>query len=175
MSDFEDYVEGAAARLVAGRNAGYGPLPLPAPLDAEIGRLLDAFTRASPEQREFLLSRMTREHSPTLLAFSERMASLAVRERAPGRILEGLLALVVEGYATDYRENALILSLHHDAATRIGADPARLFEEAASYAKPEVAQALTKFLARSPEDKSIAAMGYEVGAEPDGFRYHRTW
>lgn len=175
MSDWEDNIEEIAARLVAGKNPGYGPLPLPAPLDAEIARLLDAFAHASPARREFLLSRITPAHSPTLLAFSERMASLGVREREPRRLFEGLLALVVESFAADYRENAMILSLHYDAATKIGADPARLFEEAASYAKPEVAQALRGFLARSPEDKSIAAMGYEEGAEPGGFRYQRNW
>ena len=175
MSDWEDYIDDAVSRLVAGNNPGYGPLPLPAPRDAEIARLLDVFTQASPEQRGQLLSRLTREHSPTLLAFAERMASLAVREREPRRIFLGLLALVVESFASDYRENAMILSLHYDAAGRIGADPARLFEEAASYARPEVARALRRFLARSPEDQSIAAMGYQEGREPDGFRYQRNW
>ncbi|MEJ1968710.1 MAG: hypothetical protein WDN03_08800 [Rhizomicrobium sp.] len=56
----------------------------------------------------------------TLLAYSERMASLAVREHNKGLIILGLLALGIDGWRGDWRDNAVLISLHYDAAKMLG-------------------------------------------------------
>ena len=87
----------------------------------------------------------------------------------------GLLALGIDGWRGDWRDNAALLSLHYDAGQRIGADVNLLFKEAAALLSPKVANAFLSFLRRSSADKAIVAMGYVVGADADGFRYERTW
>jgi alkylhydroperoxidase/carboxymuconolactone decarboxylase family protein YurZ len=115
------------------------------------------------------------EQRLTLLAYSERMASLAVRERSRELITLGLVALGVDGWRTDWRDNALIVSLHFDAAQRIGASPEAIFESAAQLLPEKPAHALRSFLRRSADDKSLGAMGYLASNDGDGFRYRRTW
>jgi len=102
------------------------------------------------------------------------VASLAVRGSNPKLIYFGLLALGI-GWLNDWRENLLVIPLHYDAADRVGAVPEEIFEDVARLLPAEPANALRRFLRRSDEDKSLAAMGYIVGSDSDGFRYQRTW
>lgn len=157
---------------------GYVDFPYPSPLDELIERLVAAYKEAweldSPTRKRILDS-VTVEVSNCLLVYGHRMAVLAVRQQSREPLEKALLALVVEGFRCDARENMLILSLINHSAVKVGADPRQLFENAARYASPEVAQHLREFVSRRPEDKSIQAMGYSEETTPDGFRYSRNW
>jgi hypothetical protein len=52
--------------------------------------------------------------------------------------LEGLLALIVEDYRVDWRDNLTRLAVLYDAAARIGISPDEVFSEAASFVANEV-------------------------------------
>jgi hypothetical protein len=119
--------------------------------------------------------RISSEQRSTLLTYSERIASLAVRERSQEFVTLGLVALGVDGWRADWWGNALIVSLHFDATQTIGASPEAIFESAARLLPEKPAHALRSFLRRSDDDKSLGATGYEVGNDDDGFRYRRTW
>jgi len=165
----------AAEWLRATNNRGYGPLPIPQPRDAEIEALLRSWMALDESTRQAAAQGIAEEQRFTLLAYSERMASLAVRKRNQELIRLGLLALGIDGWRGDWRDNAALISLHYDAAQRVGADPASLFETTAGVLSPKAANALRSFLRRAPADKSLEAMGYEAGTDADGFRYKRTW
>jgi hypothetical protein len=156
-------------------NRGYGMLPIPQPRDTEISNLLRAWIALDEVDRKQSALEISDEQRPTLLAYSERMASLTVRERNQEFIILGLIALGVDGWRYDWRDNVLIVSLHFDAAERISARPEAIFGAAAQWLPEKPARGLCAFLDRSAEDKSLTAMGYAVGNDEGGFRYRRTW
>jgi len=154
---------------------GYGRLPIPQPIDGEITELMRAWADLSPSERSATSLRLSDQQSLKLQAYSERMATFAVRTRDPERIFFGLLALGADGWRGDWREKVLVLSLHYDAIKRLTANPEAMFERAAALLSPKAASALASYLQRSPENKSIKVMGYVVASDDDGFRYQRTW
>ncbi len=155
-------------------NQGYGRLPIPTQRDAVISGVLQNWLGMDGLSRKNALSQITEAYRWTLLSYSERMASWAVRSRDRNAILLGLVALGMDGWQFDWRENMVLVCLHCDASQRIGAAPAGLFEEAAQFLPKMPADALRSFLGRSDEDRSLAAMGYVAAADADGFRYQRT-
>ena len=148
---------------------------IPSELDAALAELVDAFRKGNPISRFSIRRRVSDQHSAILWAFSERMASLAVRERSRERILQGLAGLVLEGCEEDWRDCIIRLAPLYDAALKIGASPDELFREAASYAGGEARKLLLGYLKRTPENLSITAMGYSEGADEDGFRYFHQY
>ena len=101
-------------------NKGYGVLPIPRGRDVEISSLLRAWLDLDEPSRKTALSQLPSDCRFTLLGYSERMASLAVRHRNKEHILLGLLALGLDGWRADWRDNVLVVCLHYDAAKRIG-------------------------------------------------------
>lgn len=157
------------------QNIGYGPTPIPSARDAEIESLLVKWQAFSPSDRNEASARIIKNQRFTLLAFAERMATSAVRQKDPKCIHLGLLALGLDGWNTDWRDNVTILSLHYDAAIRLAADPSFIFSEAGNLLSEKVRRSYANFLARNDEDKSLEAMGYAIGSDDDGFRYIRGW
>ncbi|MGH8021736.1 MAG: hypothetical protein ACREIA_26330 [Opitutaceae bacterium] len=156
-------------------NNGYGLLPIPHPRDDEIKALILRWIALDVASRQQTAAAIKEDQRFTLLAYSERMASRAVREKNVELVFLGLLALGLDGWRNDWRDNAALLCLHYDAAQKVGAQPDAVFARAAGLLSDKVATALRGFLRRSSEDKSLDAMGYEEGRDDDGFRYRRTW
>jgi hypothetical protein len=152
---------------------GYGARPIPQPRDSDISNVLRAWMALDVVDRK--QSEVSGDQRWIMLAYSERMAALAVRARSQDLITLGLIALGVDGWNDDWRDNLPIVALHYDAAKRIGANPEDIFESAAGLLPDKPASALRSFLRRSAHDKSLKAMGYIVGNDDDGFRYQRTW
>ena len=156
-------------------NNGYGLLPIPHPRDDEIKTLILRWIAFDVTSRQQAAAAIKEDQRFTLLAYSERMASRAVRDKNAELVFLGLLALGLDGWRNDWRDNAVLLCLHYDATQKAGAQPDAVFARAAGLLSDKVATALRGFLRRSPEDKSLDAMGYEEGRDDDGFRYRRTW
>lgn len=154
--------------LEVGRNAGYGPLPIPTSRDGEISELL----RASEISE--LAGLVTRDHFDVLRSYAERMASQAVRLKDPGTLALGLTALGLAGLGGS-RDALAVLPLFHHAAKTIGVVPGGIFRAVASAIGGEAGSVLESFLDRTEEDRSLEAMGYRVGRDAGGFRYERTW
>jgi hypothetical protein len=85
-------------------NSGYGKLPIPRPRDSEISNLLRAWIALDEVGRKQSALEISNEQRSTLLAYSERMASLAVRERNQEFTILGLIALGVDGWRDDWHE-----------------------------------------------------------------------
>jgi hypothetical protein len=164
-----------ASWLEAEQNRGYGLLPIPNKRDDEISALIEWWMALGQEDRVREAAAISESQRQTLLAYSERMASFTVRFQNPKAILLGLVALGIDGWRFDWRENVMLLSLHYNSARKLGLSPNDLFARAAAVLPPEAAHALDEFLQRADKDKSLNVMGFEEGSDENGFRYKRTW
>ncbi|GIM94676.1 hypothetical protein [Paractinoplanes toevensis] len=96
-----------------------------------------------------------------LSAFSERMASLAVRDHSQPELRAGLIAAQLAFVLTDDIPELLpAISLLYRASDMIGADPIREFLAVAELAGNPPDSSLARFLQRSPEKKRIERMGF---------------
>jgi hypothetical protein len=161
--------------LLTENNHGYGKVPIPQPRDGEITSQIKNWMGLSELARQESASHILDKQRFLFLAYSERMASLAVREDSEELLVLGLIALGLDGWRFDWCENLLVVSLHYDAAERIGANPETVFERAAALLSEKPADGLRSFLRRSARDRSLEAMGYIAHSDDQGFRYKRTW
>lgn len=171
MQDVVQFMDELFSYLVANSRPFYIYRPIPCTFDAKISELINVFMQAAHDERLRMINNMQGENSGFLFAFGERMAALAVREHSGQRLLEGLVALVLEDYKFDPRDNIVCLAPLYHSAVKIGVDPVSLFTKATSYAKNEAADAIAHFPSRPPELRSLESMGYKESYGPDGFRY----
>ncbi len=171
----ENGLRALATELSSPACNGYLQRPLPCDLDARVDALIDAYVNNSASVKLKITTAIGPEQTFGLLAFAERMAILSVRQKSREPLMKALLALVVEGFRCDAREDILMLALINHSAMKVGADPTQLFNEAACHASTEVAHYLREFAGRQPEGKSIQAMGYSEDMTSDGFNFARNW
>lgn len=174
MAVSKRYLEGLFRKFYENRSPLYIHRPIPCEFDMEISGLVHAFMQAPLAEREQVISHMHEDYSDWLFAFSVRMAALAVREDSRQHLLEGLVALVLEDYRYDYRDNVVCLGPIYHSAVKIGIDPIKLFAEAASFANNRASDVIANFPSRPPEKRGLKAMGYKESSGPDGFRYEQT-
>ena len=151
---------------------GYGPSPLPNQIDEEVESLVHAV--ASDGETD-PLTKMNETHGFVLLAYAERMASLAVRENSVDTLSKGLVALRIASKLIYVKEALPVLALMYNSANKLGIDPTNLFSTLVLRDGDELKVFVDSFLSRSAEDRSIQAMGYVEGEDEAGFRYVRTW
>ncbi len=171
MINIENDLKNTLDHLIDDENLDYSSQPIPCELDYVVGKLVNLYKQLSSEEREIMRSLTSERNSYTLLAFAERMAALGVREESRERLLDGLLALIIENYNADWRDNLTKLAPLYHSAVKIGVDPQGLFTEAASYGNNEVAEIVREFPRREPENRSIEAFGYREYYGEDRFRY----
>jgi hypothetical protein len=124
---------------------------------------------------EQIKSLMPRDADRVLNVFAERAASITVRHQDVRELRAGLLAAAIANSITgDPRDTLPALSLLHRAAEMIGNDPRLEFSSVYEIWGGRES-ALANFLRRTPEDKTIEAMGYEEGDDKRGFRFVRNW
>lgn len=85
-------------------NEGYGNWPLPCARDKEVAAFVRVLTQADAE-------RPHARYVPVLVAFAERMATLARREGSPERLRIGLAAAGLASCTGDQHEPMLVLPL----------------------------------------------------------------
>jgi hypothetical protein len=151
-------------------NEGYLDEPIPSGRDEEISLPIAAAERDG-RLRE-LAGHLSETHVSVLLAFAERMASLAIRLGDPGVMRRGLIAACLPIEVADRREVLLVLPLLWRTAERLGLDAVSEFT---AVDRTVGCEELARFAARRPEDRTIESMGYVEARDDDGFRYERTW
>jgi hypothetical protein len=156
-------------------NAWYDDAALPSVTDAAVTALVEKFMTATASQREQLSATIPMKFRAYFMSFAVRMATLGVRERSEIRLLHGLVALAIENFQVDWREDLMTLAPLNDAAIRVGADPVALFDKAASFASAPAAQQLRAFVRRHPDLKDIKVMGFSARDAPEGFAYVFGW
>jgi hypothetical protein len=176
MSKISELVEDFFQRLVTNNDPIYGSRSIPCEIDAQITDFVNIYMRATEPEREETLSNMRADFSDAFFVFSERMAALAVRERSRERIVNGLVALLIEDFKFDFRDSLRRLAPLYHSALKIDADPSQLFLEASSYGHNDVARAISEFPNRAPHDRSLESMAYkeEQADGSTGFRYIST-
>ena len=165
-------LEGTLKKLASEYTHGYGSSPLPCQIDEEVESLVDVVT-GDDEARTLL--EMNETHGFVLLAYAERMASLAVRENSVDILSKGMAALGIASRLIYVKESLPVLALIHDSASKLGVDPPELFSTLPLHEGDELKAYVDSFLNRSGEDRSIQAMGYVEGEDEGGFRYSRPW
>lgn len=173
MNSSEDIFDALLDVLKNASDIAYYKLPVPAKIDLEISDVLAKVIQYGQEDLLTVLKEIDQDYGQVLGLFAERAASIAVRRSSKELIKDGILALLIYDFTADTRDTLLVLSVLHDAAIRIGADPYTLFEEIGSiFGQSEF---LLQFLKRNEEDKSIEAMGYQALSTKEGIVYKRTW
>jgi hypothetical protein len=154
---------------------GYGPKPLPDPLDDLISTAIEDVTTQTGF--EDALSAIAQFGTAEVVnAFAARMASLAVREESVSTLRIGIRALAMAAsLIRDYREVLPVAALLYRACSLIGAVPAEEFSDAASLGDERATRLLRRFLERPDLERVVQAMGYIESSDADGFRFVRTW
>ena len=159
--------------LLSSAKPGYGREALPSYLDGKLRDLL--LSTAANLSYDDLKTLMPPGADRVLSTFAERAASIAVRHEAPQEIQAGLIATAVAlDLTTDPREVLPALALLYRAGELIDHDPIHQFSAANDLLGGQAPE-LTKFVQRTPSDRSIQAMAYVEGTDPQGFRFLRTW
>ena len=154
------------------RSRPYWQESIPNELDEEISAFLEKTYNLPVSGRELIVDVITQEQTGALVAYAERMATLAVRRGKEDPIRLGLWAIVLAWReAWDQRDVLRRIGVLLDAAQRIGADGITLVEQTGRRAPGDICEVFLTF-ARRPDLESIGvAMGYSEGQDSDGFRY----
>jgi hypothetical protein len=152
------------------RGEGYYGHAIPCEEDSRIGRAMKAFTTAQPLWQASFREAVDHDRADLLCAWSERVASLAVRLDSPRPLVLGLVGLSLASDA-EVGEALLVAPLHRRSAEKLGADPRRLFDEAAGLTDLPGARWLRE--ARDSEEQ-VEDAGYVEDEDADGFRYLRA-
>ena len=98
----------------------------------------------------------------------------ALRLRSPDALRGALLSLLREGeqdWLQDDRDLMVAMAPYHDCATRLGLDPARLFDDVAREAPQALADTVRTFGQRT--DITPSAFGFSLTTSEDGTAYER--
>jgi hypothetical protein len=143
---------------------------IPCADDSRIGRALKAFSAAPSVWQATFRDAIDVERAELLCVWSERIATLSVRLDSASPLALGLVALSLADESAD-GEALLVAPLHRRSAEKLGADPFRIFDEAAGLTDLPGARWLRD--ARDSADE-LEDNGYVEDADEDGFRYLRT-
>lgn len=154
---------------------GYGPSRLPDARDDEVALFVAEVIEGGVGAVSQALDRITEPGRDVLRAYAERMASLAVRRKDRGRLVSGLVALVLGGLGENRVESLMIMALIEDGAKRIGENLQGIFDEVSAIVGHPATANLMLWASRNASDRSLSSMGFKPGSDEDGFRYQLDW
>ncbi len=155
----------------------YGPAPIPDVRDSVVDEFISQVRDGDAAAIAALAAGPSDRGASVLRVYAERMSSLAVRREDPAVLVRAVVALVAGGLARGDREAIMVMALIEHSARLLHEDLAEIFKPAASAINALSAggpENLAAWLARAPEDRTLAAMGFEESADQDGFRYRYT-
>lgn len=166
---------GESACFLAGKKAlDYYREPLPSPSDARIEAMVDRFKAASNVQRAHFLSTLNQAQRSLFGIYGHRAATLSVREAAGERLAKALLGAVIANYVIPSKRRVEVaLAVYHHCSRQLGLNTVDLFDEAAEFAAPELADQLRSFGRRS--DVTLRQYGWRETKTPEGVRYTFSW
>lgn len=168
-TEFRVFVEEAVAFLGETAVLDYFRLPLPAPIDEQIGQIVDRFMAAPPEQRELFLAALDKPQRSLLGIFGHREATLAMRTESRERLRRGLVGTAVANQLLDRGSIDAALAVPHHIARKMGVNTVDLFDEAAQVVRGEIGDYLWVYGRRS--DIGLRKFGWREIKTPDGVKY----
>lgn len=144
--------------------------PLPSPTDDRLAGMVGRFMAATDWEREAFQSALSQENRSLFGIYGHRAATLSARQQAREQLLSGLVGDVIANYSIpDRRDVSLGLAVFHHCARKLGLSPIELFDEAARYASPPLANLLTEFGRRT--DVNLRSFGWREVNTVEGVRY----
>ncbi|SRR6266566_4590 len=156
------------------RFASYGLADFPDPRDAEVDDYVGSLGKGGPPAVAAALGVVSEPGRRVLRVYIERAAARAVREGRRDLLVSAAIAAVVGGLDQNALEALLRMPLIEDAAGRLGADLAEVFEQAADVLGHPGSVNLMLWLTRAPEDRTPESMGFAAVEDDSGFRYRWT-
>jgi hypothetical protein len=136
--------------------------PVPHPLDSSLTSLCKRYAKRNNDQRTAMRASISMEEFYTLLAFAQRAAVFAVRQRSADWVRAGLTAVtMIEAERVDWRDILVALGLLYHAATRVQLDADQVFRDVSTLAERGTAKLVSGFSKRSRTDKQLRAWGFE--------------
>jgi hypothetical protein len=127
---------------------------------------LELFRALAPDVR----ASIGEDERQVIRPYCQRSHWLAIEEDSEERLRSGLCLLAVElPDHYDYRDVMISLAPHRVAADDIGADAAAVFDEAATFAGPDVDETFRLFGRR---ETSLGAFGWQRVRTEHGDRFH---
>jgi hypothetical protein len=152
------------------RKKGYGN-NLPGALDKDFINLARFYLGTNDTNRDEIRSKIPDDTLLLIIGFSDRMATLADRNKDEKYLLFALAAHSIEDFRFDYRENIIRLSLVNHITEKLGVDAVHLFKNISNISSKRTAEYLTDFLNRPPELKQIGTMNIVEIETPEGVDY----
>ncbi|HEY6786592.1 MAG TPA: hypothetical protein VI365_04700, partial [Trebonia sp.] len=152
----------------------YGPAPIPDPRDALVSRVIDDAAAGGPVAVASLSASASERGRRVLRAYGERMASLAVRRRDQDLLVRAVVAIVLGGLDQGVLEALMVMPLVENSARLLGVSLPDIFEKASAVVGPPGSANLMAWLARKPEKRTLACMGFAESSDEGGFRYKFT-
>ncbi len=171
MSEFDAVL----VLLGSAHTEGYGNTPIPFAIDDGVRSLVTSLVALDATERHAAVSRMTEKHGFVLLTYAERMAVLAVRNKNPGYLADGLAATAIAAMLVYLKETFSIVSLLFRSAEKLGLDLESTSANVATFGNKDFDEFIQHFPKRSQADRKIEAMGYVERDGQEGFLYERTW
>jgi hypothetical protein len=163
---------GIAARLSDKQFNGHRLRRIPHPLDDLIDGVVDAYRKATPSQRQAMMSEMTTTAAGVLCGFAERLAAVAVRTRSIEHLHRALVAVGMSVEALeDDRDHLYPLAAVHHSAVILGFNFTTLVDSVARELPTVGLARLHAFDRREERDRSLQAFGLRTDGEGEDFRY----
>lgn len=153
------------------RFTGYGPSPIPNSRDDLVDQFLDQVIEGGSSVVASVTASASERGRRILRAYTERMASLAVRHRDAHLLVRAVVALVLGGLDQNIPEALMLVPLIENSAKLLQNDLSQIFEEAAGVTGHPGSVSLMMWLTRAPQDRTLASMGFVEASDEGGFRY----
>jgi hypothetical protein len=168
-TEFKVFVEKTAVFLAETAVLDYFRQPLPSPLDERMAEVVSRYMAASPEQRQLLLTALSKQQRSLFAVFGHREATLGIRTESRERLLRGLVGTAITHQMLDRGSLEASLVVHHHIARKMGVNTVDLFDEAAGFVSGPIVDYLRVYGRRS--DVGLRNFGWREIKTPDGVKY----
>ena len=135
--------------------------------------LTGQYLAANANKRKFIRNSFNDDASWNLILQSRVLAVEAVRQQDYDLVKKGIILHSIENARYDLRDNIIRLSLLYNSGKKLKEDPDILFREIAKISDSKIKNVLLSFPKRTPENKSITAMGYKEIYDPQFDYVHK--
>ncbi len=175
---FWAYLQSALAILEPLTPLDYYQQPLPSTTDEVLAEVVNVFTAWSEADRQRFLDALPAGKRALFGIFGHRAATLSVRRLEPDWLHWGLIAGVIAHKDTRLESDGgrsleTTLAVFHHCARTLELSPESLFDEAATFAAPQLAAHLRSFGRR--EDVTLKQFGWREVRRPEGVSYKFEW
>lgn len=136
--------------------------------EAALSKMWTLYTALTDQERASLHAYVDADDTLFFFAYAVRMATLAVRERDPRHLVNGLLAVTLAHKTTDYRDFLTIMPPLRDAAIRLNAS--HVFDDMRRFAPASIQRFI---FPPSADEEPSDVPGQFVVTNEVGFRYRR--